>query len=193
MIIIWKCVILEMSDNKSNIIKKIPNIIVISRAISFLILLIDILDNLKIEEKNQKRIYTFIVTGDILDGIISRKYNNKEGKEKFRILDSSVDSFGILSALFLLKKKGLIDDSLFKTNIIYKLITNLYVLINKEKGKLDSTLISRAFTLYEAYLIYNFKNNKFSEENINFHKKISKIFSAASLTSHSFSKIKNKN
>lgn len=77
MIIIWKRVILEMSDNKNNIIKKIPNIIVISRAISFLILLIDILDNLKIEEKNQKRIYTFIVTGDILDGIISRKYNNK--------------------------------------------------------------------------------------------------------------------
>ena len=75
--------------------KHIPNLLVGVRALSFIPIILSTFNVASISVPLQIILSTIIMTSDMFDGKISRKYNNEKDKLRFRILDSITDKTGI--------------------------------------------------------------------------------------------------
>lgn len=132
--------------------KNIPYALLTTRIISFIPIILSTFNVLSITLLSQILLTTVIMTSDIFDGKISRKYNNEKDKLRFRIMDTITDKTGIFLCLIGLLITKKISPTFATTIIGYNSILltggaiNLAKTKNKEEKTVQGLSISRLFT-----------------------------------------------
>ena len=132
--------------------KYIPWILLTIRTITFVPIILSMFNVLSLTILEQVLGACIIITSDIFDGKISRKYNNEKDKLRFRLSDTIVDKTGIFSCMMGLLVTGKISISYFTLLLGYNVIlltggtVNLIKTKNKEEKTVQGLFISRLFT-----------------------------------------------
>lgn len=95
---------------------KIPYGLAFSRLAMFIPLILSTFEKKQLSLKQQIAFMSAIMSSDILDGVISRKYNEDEkDKIMFRLTDTVIDKIGIFSSMVGLYKSKKIPKDYFKS------------------------------------------------------------------------------
>ena len=148
--------------------KNIPYALLVTRAIFFTPIILSTFNMIDFSLAGQIIAATIVMTSDIFDGKISRKYNNEKDKLRFRLMDTIVDKTGIFLCL-----AGLLKTSQIPIHYAFLIISynalllggglvNLIKTKNKKEETVQGLSISRWFTALTGVSIILLNNVKLS-------------------------------